>query len=160
VKVDDEQEFHFITECFFITHTLIKISFKKVIKMYDSACKQANDAFMTRDPGLIQKAGNQVFTMETHMFNKEFVGKLFSFLNFSSFYFCHESSSNKEEHKEIDIGSLARKFMFDDNSSLRPDMCHIPEFFSENISKLGFMYRVFRPDCFQNSVNFDAFMLY
>jgi ubiquitin conjugation factor E4 B len=160
VKVDDEHEFHFITECFFITHTLIKISFTKVIKMYDSAWKQANDAYMSRDPDLIQKAGNQVFTMETHIFGKEFVTKLFNFLNFSSFYFWYASSSNKEEYKGIEIGSLSRNLVFDEDCTLTPDMCHIPEFFTENISKLGYMYRVFRPEMFQSTVTFDAFMLY
>lgn len=38
VKVDDE-EFNFITEWFFITHILCKISFKKVVNQYNDAWK-------------------------------------------------------------------------------------------------------------------------
>lgn len=86
VKVPDS-EFNFITECFFITHTLIRIGYKKNIKTYNQACEQAQAAAATMDSKTIEPAFNQVFSMEVHLFSKKYTSKLFQFLSFSSFYF-------------------------------------------------------------------------
>lgn len=61
VKVDESEEFNFMTECFFITHTLIKISFKKVIDKYNEACKSAHKAIMSRDPVMLEKGLSHVY---------------------------------------------------------------------------------------------------
>lgn len=159
-KVDDDQEFNFITECFFITHTIIKIAYKKVIKQYNQACEQAQAAGSSMNIPELDAALNQVFCMEVHLFAKEYKAKLFQFLAFSSYYFCFTSSQIGEEEEKVDFTWYAEKIQIEDNDYLKPEMCHIPDFFAENISKLGMMYRVFAPHTFEKSLSFDSIMLF
>ena len=131
-----------------------------MIKEYNEACKQAQGSITTRDIPMIEQSLNVVFSMEVHLFAKEFKTKLFNFLNFSSYWFCYENTLDNEKLKSIDVGVFAEKFEIEDSQKVKPEFCHIPEFFSENISKLGMMYRVFSPPTFENALNFDSVMLY
>jgi hypothetical protein len=54
----------------------------------------------------------------------------------------------------------AETIKIQDNDKLQNELCQIPEFFCENISTLGMMYRVFQPHTFEKSLNFDAIMLF
>lgn len=83
VKVEDDHEFNFITECFFITHTLIKIGYKEMVRLYNQTAEQAQASARTMDMKMIEPAFNKVFSMEVHLFAKKYSAALFQFLDFS-----------------------------------------------------------------------------
>ena len=158
-KVEDKENFHFITEVFFITHSLIKLSFKKVMKEYQNTAQNVNASIGAKDMAGVERNLSILFSMEVHMFSKQVQIKLFQFLSYSSIYFWYRNSIDGDAYKEEPLEFL-ENIDFSQNSDLHPECTHIPEFFSENISKIGMFYRVFKPIVFETHMNLASIMTY
>ena len=160
VKVDDEEEFNFITECFFITHVLIKLSYKKVVYQYNDILKIAQKYIDSKDNEKIEKLLDIVYWMDVHLFDKRFKNKLFQFLSFSSIYFWYENTINKEKARKIDPCSFPSRYEIEEWVKLNPSLSHIYEWFCENISKIGMFYRIYSSSIFEHTLNFESLMLF
>ena len=69
-KSDEKESFHFITEVFFIPHLLIKLPFKKVIKVYNKKTELLQGLASAKDMAGIKRNLPKLFSMQVHMFSK------------------------------------------------------------------------------------------
>ena len=159
VKADDE-DFNFVTEWFFITHVLINLSFKKVIKAYDTESLIVALALKLGSLSLIDKVTWSINSMDSHLLAKNFSTKLLQFLSFSSVYFWYENSKDKEKTRKILPFMLPSKIEIDESTKLNPELSHIYELFWENITKIGLLYRIHLPSVFENSFTFQSLMMF
>lgn len=120
----------------------------------------AQNSISSRDPSMIEKSLAFVYSMDVHLFSNRFKQKLFQFLTFSSIYFWYENSTNKEKLKAIDPYLFTSKIEINDDFKLNPKLSHVYEWYAENISKVGMIYRVFSPSTFENSYTFEWLMLF
>lgn len=108
-KVDYDHEFNFVTECFFITHALIKIGYKKMMAVYTEGQHILKLLFRDPHPRIREVGLNIVLSMDAHLFAKRYTNSLFKFLNFSSFYFCYSSNQLSQEEEKVDFMRYADK---------------------------------------------------
>lgn len=151
VKLDEDEGFNFITECFFITHALVKLSFKQAVRYYDTIKQKLLLAAIANKRDQYLEILKFQTCLDVHLCAKRLRRSLLHFLSFSSVYFCFTNSPDEVYDDDLTPEEYMDHLEIGDDGTLHGNTWHLPEYFSQNISKVGMFYLIFKHEVFDDS---------
>lgn len=175
VSIDIESNFNFITECFYYTHNLIRLSYlslyQKLMKLNNELSKwqqtyqdlaQSNDPQMNRIKTMFENMTCEFLNLKSVMTEETLVKKLSTFLFNTSLWLCFITLKVDKldfDGKEIQIKTITKQdFSKKETLSFNLDLLSIiPEFILTNVVEFIIFINRFKetllPDLFLERVN-------